>query len=95
MYVNNKIYICSDTILVIISWVILGKASLCVLKRYGLGVGISIVFEIFSNFLFLGVGLTTGAIFSNFLFLGVGLTPGAIPNVLHILPVTQETRIYI
>jgi hypothetical protein len=39
---------------------------------HGLGVGISIVFEIFSNFP----------------FLGVELTPGAISNVLHILPVT-------
>jgi hypothetical protein len=45
---------------------------------YGLGVGISKVFEIFSNFL----------------FLGVGLTPGAISYVLHILPVTQGTRMY-
>jgi hypothetical protein len=38
---------------------------------YGLGVGISIVFKMFSNFL----------------FLGVGLTPRAISNVLHRLPV--------
>jgi hypothetical protein len=29
---------------------------------YGLGMGISIVFKIFSHFLFLGVGLTPGAI---------------------------------
>jgi hypothetical protein len=47
-------------------------------NMYGLGVGISIVFEIFINFP----------------FLGVGLTPGALPNVLHILSVTQGTRIY-
>jgi hypothetical protein len=39
---------------------------------YGLGVGISIVFEVFSNFPFQGGGLTLGAI----------------SNVLHILPVT-------
>jgi hypothetical protein len=30
-------------------------------NKYGLGVGISTVFEIFSHFLFLGVGLTPGA----------------------------------
>jgi hypothetical protein len=41
-------------------------------------VGISIVFEIFSNIP----------------FRGEGVTPGAISNVLHILPVTQGTRIY-
>jgi hypothetical protein len=39
---------------------------------YGIGVGISIAFNIFCNFP----------------FLGVGLIPGPIPNVLHILPVT-------
>jgi hypothetical protein len=43
----------------------------------GFGGGISVVFEIFSNFLFRG-----------------GVTPGAISNVLHILPITKETRIY-
>jgi hypothetical protein len=47
-------------------------------NMYCLGVGISIVFEIFSYFL----------------FLGVGLTPGAIPKVLYILPVKQGTKIY-
>jgi hypothetical protein len=46
---------------------------------YCLGVVISIVFNIFSNFPFLGVGLTTRAI----------------SNVLHILHVVQGTRIYI
>jgi hypothetical protein len=47
-------------------------------NKYDLGVGISIVFKKFSNFP----------------FLGVRLTPGAISNVLHILPVTEGTRIY-
>jgi hypothetical protein len=40
--------------------------------------GISIVFEIFSNLSFLGGG---------------GVTPRAISNVLHMLTVTQGTRI--
>jgi hypothetical protein len=48
-------------------------------NTYSLRVGISIVFKIFSNFLFQG---------------RVGLTPWAISDVLHILPVTQGTRIY-
>jgi hypothetical protein len=48
---------------------------------YGLGVGISIDFKIFSNFPFLGGG-------------EVELIPGAISNVLYILLVTQGTRIY-
>jgi hypothetical protein len=43
-----------------------------------LGVGISIVFKIFSNFP----------------FLRMELTQGAISNVLHILPVAQGTKIY-
>jgi hypothetical protein len=46
---------------------------------YGLGVRISIVFKIFSN----------SCLWK------VGMTPGVISNVLHILPVTQGTRIYI
>jgi hypothetical protein len=41
-------------------------------NMYGLGVGISIVYEIFSNFT----------------FLRVELTPGVISNVFQILPVT-------
>jgi hypothetical protein len=48
-------------------------------NMYGLGVGISIVFQIFRNFL----------------FLRGGLAPGAIPVVLHILPVTQGTKTYL
>jgi hypothetical protein len=47
-------------------------------KVYGLGLGISTGFEIQP--------------ISH--FWGVGLTPGAISNVLHILPVTQGTKIY-
>jgi hypothetical protein len=78
-------------------------------------VGISIVFKIFSNLPFLGVGLTPGStsnvldkniyglgvgisivfeIFSNLSCLGVGLTPVATSNMLHLLSVTQGTRIY-
>jgi hypothetical protein len=45
-----------------------------------LGVGISIVFKIFSNFPFLGCVCGGGG----------GLTPGVISNVLHILPVVSE-----
>jgi hypothetical protein len=56
-------------------------------NMYGLGVGFSIVFKIFSKQIPVsGGGEGRGR--------GV-LTPGAMPNVLHILPVTQGTRTYL
>ena len=47
------------------------------------------------NMFGLGVGISTGFEIQQIShFWGVGLTPMAISNVLHILPVTQGTRIY-